>query len=162
MREEFGRIMIMIRLLEKSDIDEIVSLEKICFPEDPWSRQSFEAEIDNPLSVFFIAKDEENGKMIGYGGIWLMYDVADITNIAVHPDYRQEGIGRKLLSLLVQIAKEKKMSAITLEVRESNLPAQKLYESAGFVHCGTRKRYYQGREDAKIMTLEFPVLEESI
>lgn len=152
--------MILIRLLEKSDIDEIVELEEICFPEDPWSRASFETEIDNPLSVFFVARDEETGRMMGYGGMWLMHDVADITNIAVHPDYRREGIGRELLNLLIQIAKENKMTAITLEVRESNVPAQKLYESAEFVHCGVRKRYYQGREDARIMTLEFSALEE--
>ncbi|MBO5364601.1 MAG: ribosomal protein S18-alanine N-acetyltransferase [Clostridia bacterium] len=152
--------MIFIELLKESDIDEILKLEELCFPEDPWSRLSFEKELDNPLSVFFVARDEETGKMIGYGGIWLMYDIADITNIAVHPDYRQEGIGRELLQLLVRIAEEKKMTAITLEVRESNLPAQKLYESAGFIHCGTRKRYYQGIEDAKIMTLELKPTEE--
>ncbi len=152
--------MIVMSLLKKSDIDEILVLEELCFPDDPWSRLSFEKEVDNSLSVFFVARDEETGSIIGYGGIWLMYDVADITNLAVHPDYRHEGIGQKLLQLLVQIAREKKMTAITLEVRESNLPAQKLYESAGFVYCGTRKRYYQGVEDAKIMTLELKSMEE--
>lgn len=152
--------MILIRLLEASDIDEIIQLEKLCFPEDPWSRLSFETELDNPLSVFFVAVDEESGKMMGYGGMWLMHDIADITNIAVHPEYRREGIGKNILNLLVKIAKEKEMTAITLEVRESNIPAQKLYESAGFVRCGIRKRYYQGREDAIIMTLDFSTLEE--
>ncbi len=152
--------MISICLLEKSDIEEIFQLEQLCFPEDPWSRASFETEIDNPLSIFFVARDDETGCMMGYGGMWLMHDVADITNIAVHPDYRREGIGGELLKLLIQIAKERNMSAITLEVRESNVPAQKLYESAGFVHCGNRKRYYQGKEDARIMTLEFSHTEE--
>lgn len=152
--------MIKIHLLEKKDIDEIVQLENICFPEDPWSQLSFETEVENPLSVFVVARDEGTEKIIGYGGIWLMYDVADITNIAVHPDYRGEGIGRKLLQLLIKIAREKRMSAITLEVRESNIPAQRLYESAGFEHCGIRKRYYQGKEDARIMTLEISALEE--
>ncbi len=153
--------MILISLLKQSDIDEVLTLEKLCFPEDPWSRLSFENEVDNPLSVFFVARDEETGAIMGYGGIWLMYDVADITNIAVHPDYRREGIGKELLQLLIRIAREKKMTAITLEVRESNLPAQKLYESAGFLYCGRRKRYYQGIEDAMIMTLELKALEES-
>ena len=152
--------MILIRLLEASDIDEIIQLEKLCFPEDPWSRLSFETELDNPLSVFFVAVDEESGKMMGYGGMWLMHDIADITNIAIHPEYRREGIGKNILNLLIKIAKEKEMTAITLEVRESNIPAQKLYESAGFVRCGIRKRYYQGREDAIIMTLDFSTLEE--
>ncbi len=152
--------MISLTLLQKSDIDEILQLEHRCFPEDPWSRMSFENELENPLSVFFVARDEESGRMMGYAGIWLMYDVADITNIAVHPEYRREGIGRKLLNLLVQIAKEKNMTAITLEVRAGNLAAQKLYQSAGFIHCGTRKRYYQGKEDAMIMTLELESMEE--
>ena len=152
--------MILIRFLEASDIDEIIQLEKLCFPEDPWSRLSFETELDNPLSVFFVAVDEESGKMMGYGGMWLMHDIADITNIAVHPEYRREGIGKNILNLLIKIAKEKEMTAITLEVRESNIPAQKLYESAGFVRCGISKRYYQGREDAIIMTLDFSTLEE--
>ncbi len=152
--------MIVINLLKQSDIDEILPLEELCFPSDSWSRSSFENEVDNPLSVFFVARDDESGAMIGYGGVWLMYDVADITNIAVHPDYRREGIGRELLQLLIRIAREKMMTSITLEVRESNLPAQKLYESVGFVHCGTRKRYYQGIEDARIMTLELKTVEE--
>lgn len=152
--------MIEIRLLKKSDLDEIFLLEQLCFPEDPWSKHAFETEVDNPFSIFFVARDEDVGKMIGYGGIRLMHDIADITNVAVHPDYRGEGIGRKLLELLIRIAKEKNMTAITLEVRESNQPAQRLYSSAGFVHCGTRKRYYQGREDARIMTLEFSSMEE--
>ncbi len=151
--------MISLTLLQKSEIDEILQLELLCFPEDPWSRMSFENELENPLSVFFVARDEESGRMMGYAGIWLMYDVADITNIAVHPEYRREGIGRKLLNLLIQIAKEKNMTAITLEVRTGNLAAQKLYESAGFIHCGTRKRYYQGKEDAMIMTLELETTE---
>ena len=151
--------MICVDLLKKSDIDEVLALENLCFPKDPWSRLSFENELENPLSVFFVARDEETGRMMGYGGIWLMYDIADITNIAVHPDYRREGIGRKLLQLLIQIAREKGMVAITLEVRKSNLPAQKLYESTGFVHCGVRRRYYQGIEDAQIMTLELKTME---
>ena len=151
--------MIKLELLKESDLDEILQLENLCFPEDPWSRMSFETEIENPLSVFFVARDEESQLIMGYGGIWLMHDVADITNIAVHPDYRREGIGRKLLEFLVQIAREKGMVAITLEVRKSNEAAQKLYETAGFVCCGTRKRYYQGTEDALIMTLELETME---
>ncbi len=151
--------MIQLELLKESDIDEILVLEQLCFPDDPWSRLSFENELTNPLSVFLVARDDETRKMMGYGGIWLMYDVADITNLAVHPDYRREGIGRELLQVLIQIAEEKGMNAITLEVRESNFPAQRLYESAGFVFCGTRKGYYRGTEDARIMTLEFKTME---
>ena len=146
--------MIQIGVLTEDLLDEVISLEQICFPDDPWGRLSFENELSNPLSIFLIAKDEETGNVIGYGGVWLMYDAGNITNIAVHPQYRREGIGRKILALLTDICMEKRMDTITLEVRESNLPARALYEAEGFSVCGIRKKYYQGKEDALIMTKE--------
>ena len=146
--------MIQIGILTEDLLDEVISLEQICFPDDPWGRLSFENELSNPLSIFLIAKDEETGNVIGYGGVWLMYDAGNITNIAVHPQYRREGIGRKILALLTDICMEKRMDIITLEVRESNLPARALYEAEGFSVCGIRKKYYQGKEDALIMTKE--------
>ena len=146
--------MIQIGVLTEDLLDEVISLEQICFPDDPWGRLSFENELSNPLSIFLIAKDEETGNVIGYGGVWLMYDAGNITNIAVHPQYRREGIGRKILALLTDICMEKRMDIITLEVRESNLPARALYEAEGFSVCGIRKKYYQGKEDALIMTKE--------
>lgn len=146
--------MIKIALLTADDIDEVFELEQICFPDDPWGRLSFENELENPLSVFLTAYDEEAEKIAGYGGVWLMYDSGNITNIAVHPDYRREGIGRKILGVLTDICTEKGMEEITLEVREGNIPARSLYESEGFENCGVRKRYYKGMEDAVIMTKE--------
>ena len=146
--------MIQIGILTEDLLDEVISLEQICFPDDPWGRLSFENELSNPLSVFLIAKDEDTGNVIGYGGVWLMYDAGNITNIAVHPQYRREGIGRNILALLTDICMEKRMDTITLEVRESNLPARALYEAEGFSVCGIRKKYYQGKEDALIMTKE--------
>ncbi len=146
--------MVCIKMLDKESLDDVLELEKICFPDDPWGRISFENEISNPLSIFFIAIDDEKEKVIGYSGVWLMYDVGDITNIAVHPDYRREGIGTRLLGLIVDICREKGMESVTLEVRESNIAAQRLYETKGFKVCGIRRRYYQGKENAIIMTLE--------
>lgn len=146
--------MIQVTILEEKDIEQIVALEQCCFPDDPWTRGLFEQELENPRSVFLVAKDSKTNQLIGYGGIWLIYDTGEITNIAVRPDYRREGIGSKILTLLTQICVEQGMDAITLEVRESNQAAQKLYESKGFLVCGRRKRYYQGKEDALIMTKE--------
>ncbi len=146
--------MIQLQLLSKEQLEELFYLEQRCFPEDPWSKSMFESELSNPLSVFVTAVDEETGALIGYGGVWLMYDAGNITNIAVHPDYRREGIGRRILELLTQICREKGMETITLEVRESNSSAQQLYLAEGFALCGRRKRYYQGTEDALIMTKE--------
>ena len=144
--------MIQIELLTEEDLDDVLALEQLCFPDDPWGRISFENELTNSLSVFLVAKDEE--RVIGYGGVWLMYDAGNITNIAVHPDYRREGIGSKILTLLTNICEEKGMDNITLEVRESNFSAKALYEKEGFSVCGVRKNYYQGKENALIMTKE--------
>ncbi len=154
------KLMIQVNLLQTSDIDEILELEQKCFPDDPWSRGAFEEEIKNSLSIFLVAREEETGEIIGYGGVWLMYDVGNITNLAVAPNCRQSGIGRRILQLLIDLCVERGMTAITLEVRKSNLVAQKLYQSEGFVCCGLRKRYYQGTEDAVIMTLELITMEE--
>lgn len=146
--------MIHVRLLTDSDIDAVWRLEEECFADDPWSREMFEKELENPLSVFLIAEDEDARELVGYGGVWFMYDSANITNIAVKPDFRREGIGKYLLELLIKISRENKMNEITLEVRASNEAAKKLYESEGFDICGLRKRYYRNREDALIMTKE--------
>ena len=144
--------MIRIEFFSEDNIEEVLELEKLCFPDDPWGRLSFENELSNPLSVFIIAIDEEENKIIGYGGVWLMYDVGNITNIATHPHYRREGIGTKILSVLTDVCTEKGMESITLEVRAGNIPAQAMYQANGFSLCGRRKNYYRDKEDALIMT----------
>lgn len=149
------QFMIRIETLTSTTLDEVFELEQICFPDDPWGKMSFENELDNPRSVFLVAIDEEKNKVVAYGGVWIVYDMGEITNIAVHPDYRREGIGKNILKLLTDICRENNMLGITLEVRESNTGAKALYQNEGFVVCGLRKRYYQGIEDAIIMTKEF-------
>lgn len=146
--------MIKFGLLTTEVIDEVFELEKVCFPDDPWGRASFENEVNNHHSVFVTATDEESGRLIGYGGIWLVCDTGDITNIAVHPDYRREGIGKKILDLLTDICIEREIKSITLEVRDSNLPAYNLYLKEGFVVNGRRKKYYKGADDAILMIKE--------
>jgi len=143
--------MIEFELLSKDNIVEIWELEKICF-DDPWSYNSFERELDNNISVYIVARAVETRKVVGYGGIWLMYDYADITNIAVSPESRRCGLGGKILQLLIDISSEKNMESINLEVRASNIPAIRLYEKYGFSQNGLRKRYYKGKEDAVLMT----------
>ena len=80
--------MIKFELLSKENIDGVWELEKICF-DTPWTYKMFESEIDNNISVYIVGIDEENGEVVAYAGVWLMYDYGDITNIAVHPDYRR-------------------------------------------------------------------------
>ena len=143
--------MINFEMLSEENVLEVWELEKLCF-DDPWDLNAFTSELDNKISVYFAARDEESGKIVGYAGVWMMYDCANITNIAVAPDYRREGLGGKMLELLINVSRDKKMETITLEVRASNNAAISLYEKYGFAECGLRRRYYQGNEDAVIMT----------
>lgn len=143
--------MIRFEILSKENVKNVWELEKLCFDE-PWSLNSFEAELDNKMSEYIVAIDEETGSVVGYAGVWLMYDCADITNIAVSPKIRRCGLGEKLLALLVDISRERGMRSITLEVRISNAPAISLYKKCGFEECGLRKRYYRGNEDALLMS----------
>ena len=107
-----------------------------------------EEEIKNPLACYLIL--EEQDEVYAYGGMWMILDEAHITNIAVRPQNRGEGWGNFLLYAMLEQAKKSKMNAITLEVRESNNIARRLYEKYGFKECGRRKAYYENREDALI------------
>ena len=143
--------MISFEMLSEDNVNEVWELEKRCF-DDPWELKAFTSELENKISVYFAARDEESGRIVGYAGVWLMYDCADITNIAVDPDFRREGLGGKMLELLTDVSRERGMESITLEVRASNAPAIALYEKYGFKECGLRKRYYKNNEDALLMT----------
>ncbi len=144
--------MIQIAPLKDADIDIVLTIEKRCFPNDPWNRISFEEELQNPLSRFYVLTDTEVGAILGYGGVWLMYDTGNVTNLAVSPDCRQQGLGRRLLTKLIDVCIEENMASITLEVRRSNTAAKALYASMGFTVQGMRRQYYKDREDAVIMT----------
>ena len=95
------------------------------------------------------------GQILGYGGFWLFLDEAHICTLAVHPDWQGRGLGALLLTSLIEHAIELDAAIVTLEVRASNLMAQKLYRRYGFAQVGLRKRYYSDNsEDALIMTTE--------
>ena len=140
-----------IRFMEYKDLDEVLDLERKCF-DVPWTRGMFEDELFNPNAVYLVA--EVDGKVCGYAGMWKIIDEGHITNLAVHPDYRGKGYGKMLIQSLISYSRENGISAITLEVRKSNIPAITLYESFGFVRAGLRKNYYpNNNEDAIIMWL---------
>lgn len=132
------------------DIDEVCEIENLSF-NTPWSRESFEAEIlKNHLARYVVAKID--GRVVAYGGMWIVLDEAHITNIAVHPDYRGRRIGEKLVQEMLETAKKCGAGSITLEVRASNDVARKLYRKLGFTDSGVRKGYYSDTgEDAIIM-----------
>ena len=137
----------------EADAKELSELDKKCFSV-PWSEKSFFDESHNKLAVYFVAK--EDGVIIGYAGYWNVAGEGCITNIAVIPEKRRMGIGKKLIEEMIKSAKELDLSLLTLEVRESNTAAISLYKSFGFEELGKRKNYYTNPvEDALIMTLYF-------
>ena len=136
--------------MKLSDIEDILVVEKLSF-SIPWSRESFEKEIvDNNLAIYLVAKVNE--KAVGYIGMWKVLNEGHITNVAVHPEFRHQGIGDQLVSELLSLCEKENIDLVTLEVRKSNKTAIGLYEKHGFVAEGIRKAYYQdNKEDAIIM-----------
>lgn len=141
-----------VRIIETNvkHIDDIMIVEKLCF-EIPWSRAEFIHEIsENELAVYLSA--EFNERVIGYIGMWNIHKEGHITNIAVHPQFRMNGIGELLVKNLMDISKKTGIESMTLEVKKSNMAAQRLYIRHGFTACGLRKSYYADNgEDAIIM-----------
>ena len=135
-------------------LDEVAELERICF-STPWSRNMLAEELDNALSAFLVALDE-SGKVVGYAGLQVVLDEGYITNVAVRPECRRQGIAGKLLQVFLDFAQGNHLAFLTLEVRASNSDAIALYGSRGFRSVGRRKNYYEHpKEDAIIMTKEF-------
>lgn len=131
--------------------DKLAELEKQCF-SDPWTGNMFLGDLKSEHTCYFGAFDENNN-LIGYAGMWISVDDGQITNVAVHPDFRRKGIAYSLVINLVQVCKHKNLESITLEVRESNDNAISLYEKLGFERVGLRKNYYKNpSENAILMT----------
>jgi ribosomal-protein-alanine N-acetyltransferase len=132
-----------------TDLDEIEEIEKRSFA-DPWTKNLLVSELENELVSFFCLYIED--QVVGYISLSKILDEGNINNIAVHPDHREKGYGKYLIDKITEYALNHKISFITLEVRESNLPAILLYEKTGFIILGKRKHYYKNpEEDALIM-----------
>lgn len=140
---------ILIENMKLQHLDGVVNIENICFA-NPWSRADLERQLNLDTSHFAVATVDE--KVVGYMGLQLFSGEGYVTNVAVLPEYRRQGIAKMLIEKQLQ----NEMSFITLEVRESNLPAIKLYESCGFENVGIRPKFYSNpTENAIIMTRYF-------
>ncbi len=136
-------------------VGQIAYLETLCF-SDPWNEAGIASELTNPLSLWLVAL--EGDTLAGYIGSQTVMGETDMMNIAVHPDHRRKGIAEALVCALVEELKNAGSHCLTLEVRASNLPAQKLYEKLGFAQIGLRPRYYRHpKEDALILRKEWEV-----
>ncbi|MBE6964404.1 MAG: ribosomal-protein-alanine N-acetyltransferase [Ruminococcaceae bacterium] len=135
-------------------LDEVAELERICFSA-PWSRNMLAEELNNALSAMLVALDD-SGRVVGYAGVQVILDEGYITNVAVRPECRRQGIAGKLLDVFLNFAQGNQLAFLTLEVRASNEAAIILYGRHGFRGVGRRRNYYEHpREDAIIMTREF-------
>ncbi len=140
-----------ISKLEERHIAEIHEIERQS-QSSPWAEQSFRNEIGHELGLFIVAEDS-NG-VVGFAVAWIVVDELHIINIGVLPERRRNGVGRKLILELLLQSKDRGALCATLEVRASNEPAIKLYESFGFKNVGVRKCYYpDNKEDAVVMWL---------
>lgn len=143
---------IIIDHIKMEDIPEVSAIEKLSF-SFPWPVSFFTKELTSPESCYLVARSQE--KIIGYTGMQKILDEGHINNLAVHPDFRRQGIGRKLVSELIREGDQLGIKRYLLEVRASNLAAQKLYENFGFAVISCRKNYYQEpTEDALVMVME--------
>ncbi|RQD71025.1 MAG: ribosomal-protein-alanine N-acetyltransferase [Tindallia sp. MSAO_Bac2] len=139
----------VIRPMKVEDIPGIIDIEVQCFPT-PWTHHAFRMELRNKLAVYQVA--DINKKIAAYGGMWLIMDEAHITNVAVHPKFQGQGLGRKIMEALMEEARQRHMQRMTLEVRKSNETALGLYKSMDFLVSGIRPGYYHDNgEDAIIM-----------
>lgn len=146
-------MLISIEDMKACHIDAVAELEKACF-HIPWSRRSFCDELNNPLAHYFVAMVDST--VAGYCGIWDVAGEGHITNVAVHPAFRRRHAASALLERVFAHAKQEGLTLVTLEVRESNYAARRLYSKYGFEKIGIRKRYYgDNHEDAVIMTKNF-------
>ena len=151
---EENRMHVRIVPMNADHLDEVAELERICF-STPWSRNMLAEELDNACSAFLVAEDDA-GRVVGYAGLQVILDEGYITNVAVRPECRRNGIAGKLLQVFLDFGQANHLAFLTLEVRASNYDAIALYGSRGFRSVGRRKNYYEHpKEDAIIMTKEF-------
>ena len=160
-----------IRRMREEDIPQVVEIEKIAFSR-PWTKSIFKAVLLLPYAAYYVAVEDGEtgadavntvltgqesaefvpGKIVGVCGVKKIFEEGDISNVAVHPDYRGRGISRKMLEVLMREACEDGVQAFTLEVRAGNEIAVNLYESLGFCTEGIRPRFYEDPvEDSLIM-----------
>lgn len=135
-------------------LDKIEEIEKLSFSL-PWSYAQLEHQMLGENNVFLVAENE-NGGILGYVGMMFVLDEGYISNIAVSPDFRRQGVADALIAELERRCADKRLSFMTLEVRESNYPAIALYSKHGFSAVGVRPNYYEKpRENALLMTKFF-------
>jgi len=143
---------VTLRPMTLEDVPTVAELDRISFSL-PWPERSFRFELtENESSICWVA--EADGRIIGMLVMWVILDEAHIATVAIHPDYRRQGIGEHFLREMLKAARDEGAVRATLEVRVGNVAAQEMYRKFGFETVGTRPRYYKdNNEDAILLTL---------
>ncbi len=142
------------RPMLEADLDQVVEIEKASMPS-PWSKELFDEELKRAAAHYFVV--EEDGKVAGYMGYWEAPQEAHIINLAIAPDFRNRGLGQEMMDHCLDYAAKRGAQLATLEVRQSNAAAQRLYEKCNFRVVAIRKKYYSdNQEDAIVMIKEMP------
>ena len=140
--------MIHFRTLLPEDAEGVARVECESFPT-PWSREDFWREASNDFACYIVVLADE--AIIGFGGCWISFEEAQVTNIALTFAQRGRGLGKALMTRLMCAAAARGAERMTLEVRPSNTPALRLYEGLGFAAIGIRKKYYQDNDEDAIL-----------
>ena len=148
----------LLRSMTLDDVAEVLALERTLFPADAWSEGIFRDELAQPDRYYLVA-EEADGTLVGYAGLRAVPPEGDVQTIAVAPERWGKGIGRALLTALLDKARRRGITAMFLEVRSDNPRARDLYQKFGFVEVGVRSGYYVGA-DAIIMRRLEPIEEE--
>ncbi|WP_411954745.1 ribosomal protein S18-alanine N-acetyltransferase [Alkalibacillus sp. S2W] len=140
---------VRVRKMEITDLDDVMDVERASFTS-PWKRDAFEVDlVKNRFSYYLVL--EKNDRIIGYCGVWIVLETAQITNIAILPSERGHRYGEKLFRQVLKLAKQIGAEELSLEVRQSNHVAQKMYQKFGLKIVGRREKYYPDQEDAYVM-----------
>lgn len=143
---------VAIRSMRPADLDDVMAIERRSFTA-PWEEATFRGLMRRPTASLLVA--EREGEVVGYSVTWFAADEAELGDIAVVPELRGFGLGRRMLEEAVAEARKRGARSLFLEVREANRVARQLYHSAGFEVVGVRKQYYnEPVEDAIVMRLD--------
>lgn len=142
--------LLRIEKMQRADLPEVLRIERAAF-STTWPENAFAQELqENRLALYRVARCR--GRIVGFGGIWVITEDSHVTTIAVDPDFQRRGFGEAILLVLLETAVQAKATWISLEVRVGNTGAQRLYRKYGFAVIATRKAYYHdNQEDALVM-----------
>ena len=144
------------RLSRPDDLDGVLAIEQASF-NNPTTRDWYERELQRPEVCFIYVLRTEEAPVAAFCAFWLVIDQAHINNLAVRPELRGRGLGTQLLESILVEARHLGATSLTLEVRRSNVAAQRLYSKAGFFEHSVRKNYYtQPVEDALVLLRKIP------